>query len=94
MANKAQDSVVRHDIVLINGVHTKISCAIPEVDNEHVCVVIIPGNPGSIEFYDIFIDVLFNECGKRIPIYGVGHAGESNIFKFVLLWLPFISTTS
>ena len=76
MAERQQESLVRHDIVLINGVHTKISCAIPEVDNDRFCVVVIPGNPGSIEFYDIFIDTLFKECGKKIPIYGVGHAGK------------------
>lgn len=76
MANNLEESLVRHDVVLINGVHTKISCAMPEVDNEQVCVIVIPGNPGSIEFYDIFIEVLFKECGKKIPIYGVGHAGK------------------
>ncbi|EDO46263.1 predicted protein, partial [Nematostella vectensis] len=65
---------------------TKISCATPRQDAEKVCVVVIPGNPGSIEFYDIFIATLFSESGGKIPIYGVGHAGhtkleESSVFK-------------
>jgi hypothetical protein len=75
MSNEVEDGVVRHEVALINGVHTKISSVVPKVENGRVCIVVIPGNPGSIEFYDIFIESLFKESGGKIPVYGVGHAG-------------------
>ncbi|EDO34015.1 predicted protein, partial [Nematostella vectensis] len=44
--------------------------------SSNLCAVIIPGNPGLIEYYDDFIISLFQWSGKTLPIYGVSHAGK------------------
>ena len=64
---------VRHEIALINGVATRIASA--RSSEENVCIVVIPGNPGGIGFYDIFISTIFQAGKGRYSVYGVSHAG-------------------
>ena len=40
-------------------------------------IVLIPGNPGLIEFYQVFMKKLF--ALKKIPILGISHAGTVTI---------------
>ena len=70
------ESLPLHITRRVNGVPTVISIIKPTQDPIDVCVVIIPGNPGPIGFYDVFISTLFDASGKRILIYGVSHAGK------------------
>ena len=68
---------VNHEIALINGIATRISSTVPREETEvSPCMVIIPGNPGDIGFYDIFISALFQAGKEKFPVYGVSHAGE------------------
>lgn len=45
-------------------------------ESRHV-FVIIPGNPGSIGFYEIFAKALFHRSG--IPVWGISHTGHSSL---------------
>ena len=38
-------------------------------------IVVIPGNPGIIDFYDVYLESLFRASGCKVPVYGVEHAG-------------------
>ncbi|PRP86228.1 hypothetical protein PROFUN_05744 [Planoprotostelium fungivorum] len=39
-------------------------------------IVVVPGNPGFVDFYIEFIDKLFDRLGGVFSVYGVGHAGH------------------
>jgi len=41
--------------------------------------VIIPGNPGLVEFYDVFITTLFDTLRGQCPVYAISHAGKCNL---------------
>lgn len=84
MSEKATDILVKHKCIRINGIPTRMSYAVPENSNNDVAIVVIPGNPGSIGFYDIFISKLFRASGGNLAIYGVSHAG-TNLLLFMLL---------
>lgn len=66
-------SPVKHEIALINGVATRIASA--RSTEENLCIVVIPGNPGGIGFYDIFISTIFQAGKGKYSVYGVSHAG-------------------
>lgn len=66
---------VKHEIALINGVATRISSA--RSAEENTCIVVIPGNPGGIGFYDIFISTIFQAGKGRFSVYGISHAGKA-----------------
>lgn len=68
---------VKHEIALINGVATRISSA--RSAEENTCIVVIPGNPGGIGFYDIFISTIFQAGKGRFSVYGVSHAGHAQV---------------
>lgn len=38
--------------------------------------LVIPGNPGVIEYYDHFMSHLYTSCKCTIPVWGVSHAGH------------------
>ena len=62
----------------INGIPSLISKIHAENFDIKQCkkaVVLIPGNPGIIRFYDSFLESLFDECEGRIPMFGIQHAG-------------------
>jgi len=40
-------------------------------------LVVIPGNPGIIDFYTTFIDQLYDKFGQQYDVIGVAHAGHS-----------------
>jgi pimeloyl-ACP methyl ester carboxylesterase len=49
---------------------------ISKKENHNIKMIIIPGNPGLIDFYILFINNLFELLEKKIAIYGIGHAGH------------------
>ena len=71
--NNNSNSTVKHEIALINGVATRIASA--RSTEENLCIVVIPGNPGGIGFYDIFISTIFQAGKGKYSVYGVSHAG-------------------
>lgn len=71
--NNNSNLSVKHEIALINGVATRISSAMSTA--EDLCFVVIPGNPGGIGFYDVFISTIFQAGRGKYSVYGVSHAG-------------------
>ena len=58
----------------INGIPSLISKIHAENFDITQCkkaVVLIPGNPGIIRFYDSFLESLFDECEERFPMFGI-----------------------
>jgi len=71
---------IQHSALNINNIMTWVSFILPACkDNSDTVILVIPGNPGAIEFYDRFIEHLFDKC--NLPIFGISHAGEFNRFR-------------
>ncbi|XP_066910625.1 lipid droplet-associated hydrolase-like [Clytia hemisphaerica] len=51
-----------------------------EVSSSKKAIVVIPGNPGLVEFYELFMECLYKL--KGIPIIGFSHAGHSPIHPY------------
>lgn len=67
---------IQHSALNIQGVMTWVSFILPALkDNSDTVILVIPGNPGAVEFYDRFIEQLYQDCG--LPIFGISHAGTS-----------------
>ncbi len=75
---------VEHMAANMDGLWTVIAKT-KNFDHEVSCskraIVVIPGNPGLIEFYEVFIECLYKLKGT--PIIGFSHAG---IDGFVCLY--------
>jgi len=46
-------------------------------------LVVIPGNPGVIDFYITFIDNLFDRFDQKYDVIGVAHAGHSGLVPHI-----------
>ena len=67
------------EVVNVNGLPTVVSKIFPQKNNQKHAIVIIPGNPGLVEFYDVFITTLFDTLQGQCPIYAISHAGKCNL---------------
>lgn len=75
---------IQHNAVNIDNVVTWVSFLLPDCkDHSDSIILFIPGNPGAIEFYDKFLENLFEQC--NIPVIGISHAGD---YKLELYLLP------
>ena len=81
---------VAKQVQSFNGIPSLISKIHAENFDISKCkkaVVLIPGNPGIIRFYDSFLESLFIECKGEIPMFGIQHAGlvyYCTLFNFYL----------
>lgn len=39
-------------------------------------ILVIPGNPGMIEFYKDFMETIYVTLGMRVPVWGISHSGH------------------
>jgi len=63
----------------VEGITTEFY--IKRASKEHnLKIVVIPGNPGIIDFYEPFIELLYEKLGQLYDIIGVAHAGHSELF--------------
>lgn len=63
------------EVITLDGVRTVLSKILPQRKiNKHV-IVVIPGNPGLIEFYDDFVTSLFDALQGQLPVFGISHTG-------------------
>ena len=69
-----------HDYPVIHSIRTHVM-KYGNVDKHKRLVVVIPGNPGAIEFYDEFMKLLHQSSGW--PVWGLSHAGHSTVPKHV-----------
>ena len=69
---------VAKQIEIVNGIPTLISrihAANFDISQCKKAVILIPGNPGIVRFYDAFLEHLFYKCDGKIPMFGIQHAG-------------------
>ena len=64
-----------NEIVNVYGVPTWISRITGKEMHSDKFVLIVPGNPGPIGFYQSFIESLFKASNCSLTIYGISHAG-------------------
>lgn len=62
--------------VSVNKVPTQVICFGDAQDATRPVVLVIPGNPGSIEFYTEFIREIFDGLKRKVTVWGVSHAGH------------------
>jgi len=79
---------VKHRVENVFGYSTVVASIgfddeLQVVDGTKNIIVLIPGNPGLIEFYQVFMKRLYEL--KSIPIIGFSHAGMDEFFLFVLI---------
>lgn len=78
MAASSTSKLVK-EVVTVNGLPTVVSKILPQNNiHEHV-IVVIPGNPGLVEFYDVFIATLFDALQGQSPVFAISHAGKWNL---------------
>jgi len=64
------------EVVQINSIPTDFYWR--KSKHEHTKkLVVIPGNPGVIDFYIPFIDSLFEKFDQKYDVVGIAHAGHS-----------------
>lgn len=67
------------EVISVNGLPTAVSKVLPQNNIEKHVIVLIPGNPGLVEFYDVFITTLFDTLCGQVPVYAISHAGKCNL---------------
>lgn len=75
MAAISTTSLVK-EVVIVDGLPTVVSKILPKKRNNKYVIVVIPGNPGLVEFYDDFVTTLFNSLHGQSPVYAISHAGR------------------
>lgn len=73
----ASRSVIKlvKEVLTVNGLPTVVSKILPRNNIHKHVIVLIPGNPGLVEFYDDFITALFDSLQRQYPVYAMAHAG-------------------
>lgn len=74
------------EVVVVNGLPTVVSKILPERSIHKHVIVVIPGNPGLVEFYDDFISTLFNSLHGQWPVYAIAHAGRLKLDTLCVLF--------
>ncbi|XP_006813019.1 lipid droplet-associated hydrolase-like [Saccoglossus kowalevskii] len=72
--NGVNTHVLKYDYDRKENLHQKDT-------NEHskrcdVLVLLIPGNPGIVGFYEDFMLTLYDASSRRVPVWGISHAGH------------------
>ncbi|XP_071804383.1 lipid droplet-associated hydrolase-like [Asterias amurensis] len=72
--------------VRVNGVPTHLMKVEPNLaetievaDESDVLFLVIPGNPGIVDFYEVFMLTLFKASGCKVPVWGISHAGHTSL---------------
>ncbi|XP_077552196.1 lipid droplet-associated hydrolase-like [Haemaphysalis longicornis] len=75
---------VRYSYATINNVPTRVV----QVGKTDLCperqeplLIMIPGNPGIIEYYEDFLSEIYNHFQGSIHVCGVSHAGHDEVWK-------------
>lgn len=76
-----QELPIRH-VKKIMGSNTVISRFGAVTKRCNYCIIFIPGNPGIIEFYDVFLLKLHQLTGCRVPVIGIAQAGHSPAWEY------------
>ena len=88
MFQKRLPSGLVNEIVNVYGVPTWISCIKAQDMQNDKYVLVIPGNPGPIGFYESFIESLYKTSDCSLTIYGISHAGLFFVELSIHISLP------
>jgi len=67
------------DVIKVAAIETE-AFRIESEFTSNIKIVLIPGNPGLIRFYSSYMRKIFNKLDGRYSIYGVAHAGQSELY--------------
>jgi pimeloyl-ACP methyl ester carboxylesterase len=64
----------------IDGISTEVYSVV-STDRQFLnpILIVIPGNPGLIQFYRKFVDFIYKKLEEKCSIYAVGHAGHGAV---------------
>lgn len=62
----------------VNGMPTEVTELLPEGLGGGLRLVVVPGNPGIVDFYVAFMEALFAHHGQEVPVMAVSHAGHTS----------------
>jgi pimeloyl-ACP methyl ester carboxylesterase len=62
-------------VIDVSGIHTEVYARTPNKYSP-LKIVIVPGNPGIVDFYVDFVDLLFDKFGQKHSVLIAGHAGQ------------------
>ena len=102
MATSSASRLVK-EVLVVNGLPTVVSKISPKrklhgLTREYLhkyVIVVIPGNPGLVEFYDEFVTTLFNSLHGKWPLYAISHAGKQQpdtLCSFHVIFFPVCTT--
>lgn len=83
------------EVIVVNGLPTVVSRISPKRKLHKHVIVVIPGNPGLVEFYDEFVTTLFHSLHGKWPLYAISHAGKQQpdtLFSFSVIVFPVCTT--
>ncbi|XP_077483701.1 lipid droplet-associated hydrolase-like isoform X1 [Amblyomma americanum] len=81
-AQQQQERDVPMHFVSVNKVPTQVICfgdqcsSLVATDDARPVVLVIPGNPGCIEFYTEFMREIYEGLKGKVIVWGVSHAGH------------------
>lgn len=75
---------LHQDVVPVDNIPTKVITCGRWLDeklpvNEKLLIIVIPGNPGAIEYYEEFVCSLYEGLQRAVPIWAVSHAGHTGL---------------
>jgi pimeloyl-ACP methyl ester carboxylesterase len=68
-------SLVEKEVVSVKGKRTELLSVHPK-ERGDLTIVIIPGNPGIIDFYIEFMEEIYTRSEGRYSVLAIGHAGH------------------
>ncbi|KAL3890213.1 hypothetical protein ACJMK2_002505 [Sinanodonta woodiana] len=79
----SKTEMAESEFIVINGIATQVLKygAISKKAEKKFLFLIIPGNPGVAEYYEHFMQVLYENSGKRVPVWAIAHTGHVSIPK-------------
>lgn len=81
--NNPRVSQLQEGFVPVNGLPTHVMTYGGWLDetqfSQNPVIIVIPGNPGIIEYYQLFMESLHKALGEKYMIWGISHAGHVKV---------------
>ncbi|XP_064652518.1 lipid droplet-associated hydrolase-like [Lineus longissimus] len=75
---ETEEIETRSEFAFVCGVPTHV-LKYGQLGDNDTLILVIPGNPGIIGFYELFMDTLNQLSDYSIPVWGVSHAGHVTV---------------
>ncbi|XP_074656482.1 lipid droplet-associated hydrolase-like [Tubulanus polymorphus] len=75
---------VSSDFIQLSGIPTHVmKYGKLDLNPDKYLILVIPGNPGIIEYYEHYMEELFTQSNCQIPVWGIAHAGHVKVPKHI-----------